>query len=220
MIRTYLTKRDEPGLVSGDVYGRVPLEEQVEVLESLGLHVPEETAASVRDSMEEYGMYDLVEESPYTWLLTDMGAPTYDEGWNVTEYDGDVFWFDFEGVDISTDYIHILNGMLALAEGSCLDDVTDIREDMTDADWESGRGTVTVSLRWKGEPYQWDMEMYYDWIDAGVLGILNQLLEQEGSQESFYATGDNGQGAIVFFCTQEWAKQFTRKTGLVLEKAK
>ncbi len=196
------------------------MEEQVEVLESLGLHVPEETAASVRDSMEEYGMYDLVEESPYTWLLTDMGAPTYDEGWNVTEYDGDVFWFDFEGVDISTDYIHILNGMLALAEGSCLDDVTDIREDMTDADWESGRGTVTVSLRWKGEPYQWDMEMYYDWIDAGVLGILNQLLEQEGSQESFYATGDNGQGAIVFFCTQEWAKQFTRKTGLVLEKAK
>lgn len=219
MVRTYLTKRDEPGLVSGYVYGRVPLEEQVEVLESLGLHVPEETAASVRDSMEEYGMYDLVEESPYTWLLTDMGAPTYDEGWNVTEYDGDVFWFDFEGVDISTDYIHILNGMLALAEGSCLDDVTDIREDMTDADWESGRGTVTVSLRWKGEPYQWDMEMYYDWIDAGVLGILNQLLEQEGSQESFYATGDNGQGAIIFFCTQEWAKQFTRKTGLLLEKA-
>lgn len=219
MVRTYLTKRDKPGLVSGDVYGRVPLEEQVEVLESLGLHVPEETAASVRNSMEEYGMYDLVEESPYTWLLTDMGAPTYDEGWNVTEYDGDVFWFDFEGVDISTDYIHILNGMLALAEGSCLDDVTDIREDMTDADWESGRGTVTVSLRWKGEPYQWDMEMYYDWIDAGVLGILNQLLEQEGSQESFYATGDNGQGAIIFFCTQEWAKQFTRKTGLLLEKA-
>lgn len=162
--------------------------------------------------------YDLVEESPYTWLLTDMGAPTYDEEWNVTGYAADVFWFDFEGFDISTDYIDILNGMLALAEGSCLDDVTDIREDMTDADWESGRGTVTVSLRWKGEPYEWDMEMYNDWIDVSVLGILNPLLEQEGSQEYFYATGDNGQGAIVFFCTQEWAEQFTQKTGLVLEK--
>lgn len=219
IVRAALTKKDEPGVVSGDAYGRVPLEEQVEVLKSLGLHVPEETAASVRSSMEEYGMYDLVEESPYTWLLTDMGTPTYDEEWNVTGYAADVFWFDFEGFDISTDYINILNGMLALAAGSCLDDVTDIREDMTDADWESGRGTVTVSLRWKGEPYEWDMEMYNDWIDASVLGILNPLLEQEGSQESFYATGDNGQGAIVFFCTQEWAEQFTQKTGLVLEKA-
>ena len=218
MVRAFLTERDEPGVVSVDVYERVPLEEQVEVLESLGLQVPEETAASVRSSMEEYGMYDLVEESPYTWLLTDMGAPTYDEEWNVTGYAADVFWFDFEGFDISTDYIDILNGMLALAEGSCLDDVTDIREDMTDADWESGRGTVTVSLRWKGEPYEWDMDMYNDWIDVSVLGILNPLLEQEGSQEYFYATGDNGQGAIVFFCTQEWAEQFTQKTGLVLEK--
>ena len=218
MVRAFLTERDEPGVVSVDAYERVPLEEQVEVLESLGLHVPEETAASVRSSMEEYGMYDLVEESPYTWLLTDMGAPTYDEEWNVTGYAADVFWFDFEGFDISTDYIDILNGMLALAEGSCLDDVTDIREDMTDADWESGRGTVTVSLRWKGEPYEWDMEMYNDWIDVSVLGILNPLLEQEGSQEYFYATGDNGQGAIVFFCTQEWAEQFTQKTGHVLEK--
>ncbi|RKI82984.1 hypothetical protein D7V90_10435 [bacterium 1xD42-87] len=218
MVRAFLTERDEPGVVSVDVYERVPLEEQVEVLESLGLQVPEETAASVRSSMEEYGMYDLVEESPYTWLLTDMGAPTYDEEWNVTGYAADVFWFDFEGFDISTDYIDILNGMLALAEGSCLDDVTDIREDMTDADWESGRGTVTVSLRWKGEPYEWDMEMYNDWIDVSVLGILNPLLEQESSQEYFYATGDNGQGAIVFFCTQEWAEQFTQKTGLVLEK--
>ena len=218
MVRAFLTERDEPGVVSVDVYERVPLEEQVEVLESLGLQVPEETAASVRSSMEEYGMYDLVEESRYTWVLTDMGAPTYDEEWNVTGYAADVFWFDFEGFDISTDYIDILNGMLALAEGSCLDDVTDIREDMTDADWESGRGTVTVSLRWKGEPYEWDMGMYNDWIDVSVLGIVNPLLEQEGSQEYFYATGDNGQGAIVFFCTQEWAEQFTQKTGLVLEK--
>lgn len=207
------------GYVSEDTYGRVPLEEQVEVLSSLGLHVPEETVDSVRNFMVEYGLYDLVEESPYTWLLTDMGAPTYDEEWNVAGYADEVFWFDFEGFDISTDYIDVLNGMLALSEGSCLDDVRDIQEDMTDADWEKGRGTITVSLRWNGERYQWDMEMYDDWIDSRVLGIFNPFLEQEGSQKYFYATGDNGQGAIVFFCTQEWAEQFTKKTGLVLEKA-
>lgn len=218
IVRAALTKKDEPGVASGDVYERISLEEQVEVLKSLGLHVPEETAASVRNSMEEYGLYDLVEESPYTWLLTDMGAPTYDEEWNVTGYDDEVFWFDFEGFDISADYIDVLNGMLALAKESCLDGVTDIQEDMSDADWEKGRGTVTVSLCWKEQIYLYDMEMYNDWIDSEVLGIFNPLLEQEGSQRYFYATGDNGQGAIVFFCTSEWAEQFTQKTGLVLEK--
>lgn len=116
MVRAALTKKDGPGAVLGEVYERVSLEEQVEVLKSLGLHVPEETAASIRNSMVEYGMYDLVEESPYTWLLTDMGAPTYDEEWNVTGYADEVFWFDFEGFDISADYIDVLNGMLALSE--------------------------------------------------------------------------------------------------------
>lgn len=39
-----------------------------------------------------------------------------------------------------------MNGMLALAKGSRLDDVTDIQEDMTEADWGNGKGVVTVSL--------------------------------------------------------------------------
>ena len=29
-------------------------------------------------------------------------------------------------------------------------------------------------------------------------------------------TGDNGQGAIIFFCTPEWAEAFSEKTGLKL----
>ena len=217
--KIFLDSRSAPGYVSGDTYGRVPLEEQVEVLSSLGLHVPEETVESVRSSMMEYGLYDLVEESPYTWLLTDMGAPAYDEEWNPTGYSEEVFWFDFEGFDISTDYIDILNGMLALAQGSALDGVSDIRENTADVDWERGRGTAGVSLTWKEQTYSYDMEVYNDWIDGRVLGIFNLLLEQEGSKEYFYAAGDNGQGAIVFFCTPEWAEQFTQKTGLALEKS-
>lgn len=203
--------------VMESVYVRVPLDEQVEVLTSLGLHVPEETVESVRSSMIEYELYDLVEESPYTWLLMDMGAPDYDEDWNLVGYSDEVFWFDFEGFDLTTDYIDVLNGMLALAQESPLDSVSDIRTDTEDVDWEQGRGTVTVSLTWKGKAYQYDMEVYNDWIDGEVLGIFNSLLEQEASQERFYVTGDNGQGAIVFFCTEEWAEEFTEKTGLLLE---
>lgn len=203
----------------GSVYypDYVPLDQQVKVLRLLGIEVPEETVSSVREFMEEYDMYYQVEGSPYTWLLMDLGGPDYDEEWNIVGYSEDVFWFDFEGLDISTDYINVLNGMAALAKGSCLDEVKDICENTDAVDWERGRGTITVSLTYQGQLYLYDMEVYNDWIDGNVLGIYNLFLEQEKSQKFFYATGDNGQGAIVFYCTPVWAEEFMHKTGLVLE---
>lgn len=209
--------RDVIGDVRDDYPAYVPLDQQVEVLASLGISVPEETVASAREFMTKYDMYDMVEGSPYTWLLMDVGAPEYDEDWNLVGYSDQVFWFDFEGVDLSTDYIYILNGMLALAQGSPVESVSDIMEEIDDAEWEKGRGIVTVSLDWQGQTYLYDMRMFYDWIDEGILGILNPLLEKEGSQKYFYVTGDNGQGAIVFFCTPQWAEEFMEKTGLLLE---
>lgn len=195
----------------------VPLDQQVLILEALGLSVDQDQVESLRDNMETYGMQEFVEGNPYTSLLIDMGAPDYDDDLRIVGYSDEVFWFDFEGFDLSTDYIDILNGMLALSQGSCLDGVTDIEEDTEKVDWERGRGTVTVSLTLNGAQYQWDMEAYYDWIDGDVLGVFNALLEQEDSQKFFYATGDNGQGAIVFFCTEEWARAFEMATGLEME---
>ena len=191
----------------------VPLDEQVEVLESFGFEVPEEVLESVRDSVTEYGLRVPIEGYPYTWLLTSLGAPQYNEDWTaIEEYSRDVFWFDFEGWD----YIDVLNGMLALAEDGSLDTVTNISEDDSKVDWERGKGTITVSLEWEGQTYHWDMRVYYDWLDSDVLGILNALLTEQKSQKLFYAAGDNGQGAIIFFCTAEWAENFMKATGLEL----
>lgn len=196
----------------------VPLDQQVTVLEALGLSVDQDQVESLRDNMETYDMQEFIEGNPYTSLLINMGAPDHDEDFRIVGYSDEVFWFDFEGFDLSTDYIDILNGMLALAKGSCLDGVTDIEEDTKKVNWERGTGTVTVSLIFNGAQYQWDMKAYYDWIDGDVLGIFNTLLEQEDSQKFFYATGDNGQGAIVFFCTKDWARAFEMATGLEMEQ--
>lgn len=159
-----------------------------------------------------------VEGYPYTWLLTGIGSPSYDENWEISAYPAQVFWFDFEGMDVSTDYIHVLEGMLALAKGSPLDRVEDIGEDTDKADWEQGTGKITVFLKWEGQPYSWDMKMEYDWIDGNILGVLNGLLEETDAKERFYVTGDNGQGALVFYRTKEWADRFEKATGLPLDK--
>lgn len=204
---------------SGNAFAYVPIDRQVEVLESLGLSVQEEWVESARSDIEKYDMREQVEGHPYTWLLIDMGAPDYDEEGKIRKYSDQVFWFDFEGFDLSTDYIDILQGMLALSEGSCLDGVADIREDTEKVDWERGTGTVTVSLNWNDTQYRWDVEAYYDWIDGDVLGMLNTLLKEADSREFFYAMGDDGQGAIVFYCSEEWAQAFTEATGLTLDCA-
>ncbi len=194
----------------------VPLDRQVEVLSSLGFTVLPETVAAARESLDA-GLGVWVEGYPYTWLLSQLGAPSYDENWQIAGYSDEVFWFDFEGWDISNDYIDVLYGMLALAPGSVLDDVKNIRENTDAVDWEAGSGTIEVLLDWRGQTCVWRMEMYDDWIDEAVLGIFNSLLGQAGEEERFYVTGDNGQGALVFYGTPAWAAGFEGATGIALD---
>ena len=206
---------------SADYPTYVPIDKQVEVLKSHSLTVSDKIVESAKDTMDEYEhMRIYVEGYPYTWLLTQMGAPDYNDEWEVTGYSDEVFWFDFEGWDISTDYITILEGMMALAPQSAISSVTNISEDTTDVDWDKGSGNIEVSLEWNGQEYTWDMDMYYDWIDEDVLKILNSLLEQTDEEERFYVTGDDGQGAIVFYCSKEWAEEFQNATWLEMSECR
>lgn len=194
----------------------VPLEEQVSVLRSFGFSVSEEMEQSLREDMEEYEIASYVENYPYTWVLLHLARTGYEEDWE-TGAGKDIFWFDFEGWDISTDYIMVLEGMQRLSSGSILDDVGNIREDTEKVNWERGTGTITVLLEWNGGEYSWRMNVQHDWIDEKVLGIYNGLLKRQKVPERFYVTDDGGQGAIVFYCTQEWALAFEDATGLDLE---
>lgn len=195
----------------------VPLDRQVEVLRSFGFPVTDQMADRQRAAAQDALLRVYVEGYPYTALLTELGAPARDENACIAEYRKEVFWFDFEGWDISSDYIEVLEGMLALAEGGPLETVTEITEDTGNMDWEAGSGSITVALLWNGKPCSWDMDVEYDWIDADILGVFNGLLGQTDAGERFYVTGDNGQGALVFYRTPEWAKAFEKATGLVLE---
>lgn len=195
-----------------------PFNEQVSVLRSLGFTIPKELEETLCVYIEENEMASYVETYPYTWLLSNLAWIDNEEEWAAWFQDGaEVFWFDFEGWDIDTDYIRILEGMQKLSAGSILDDVENIREDTENMNWEMGTGTITVSLEWNGQEHSWKMDVDNDWIDAEVLGIYNGLLEKEGVSERFYMTGDDGQGAFVFYCTKEWASAFEDATGLDME---
>lgn len=207
---TYRAVRED-----GD-FDHVPFDRQVSVLRSLGFSISEEMEEDLYAYMEEYEVASYVEQYPYTWLLNNL-VWADEERADRSQDSVEVFWFDFEGWDICTDYIRILEEMQNLAAGSILDDVANLREDTEDIDWEKGAGTITVSLEWKGQEHSWKMDVESDWIDAEVLGIYNGLLEKEGISERFYVTGDDGQGVFVFYCTEEWAAEFEYATGLDIE---
>lgn len=202
------------------LYDSPTLEMQVTVLRSLGLTISDEQIEEVvrTGSPEEETLREMIKDYPYTWLLSSLGMPEYNENFEITGYSEEVFWFDFEGWDLETDYIHILEGMAALAEGSALEQVENIHVDTAKVNWEKGRGTLTIILDYNGKTLSYPMKVRYDWIDSDVLNIYNTLLKNTDSAERFYAMGDDGQGIIIFFCSKEWAENFEKMTNIKLEK--
>ena len=198
------------------LYDSPTMEMQVSILRSLGLTISDERIEEILP--EDETIREIIKDYPYTWLLTSLGMPEHNENFEITGYSEEVFWFDYEGWDLETDYIHILEGMAALAKGSAIDQVENIRVDTTNVDWEEGRGTLTVTLDYNGKTLSYPMKVLYDWIDSDVLNIYNTLLKDTNSAEYFYAMGDDGQGVIIFFCSEDWADHFEKMTNIKLEK--
>lgn len=195
----------------------MPLAKQVEVLETLGFLVPEELVAELNTGMEEVPMYRVwVEGYPYRSLLMGLGTPERDyETWEMKRYPEQAYWFDWEGFDMSNEYIYILNGVNAMANGEFM--ITDAEQDMSDDDWERGSGIVHVRFCVDGIPYEYQMALEYDWLDAKIIGDINDAIKNTGIENRVYAMADGGQGCILMYGDKEWAKQFQKATGIKLE---
>lgn len=195
----------------------VPLERQVTVLESLGFTMPEGAVEELERSLEEMPEGRVwVEGYPYTSLLTMIGMPEWDyEAWEVTKYPTQAYWFDWEGFDMSMEYVHILNGVNAMAGGDFV--ITDAQQEMSEADWEKGTGTVHVRFRIDGELYGFKMKLMNDWLDTNVIREINKALKDAGIEKRVYGMEDGGQGCILIYRDGEWAKRFQRETGIKLQ---
>lgn len=197
-----------------DYENYVPFDRQVTVLKSLGFYIPSEIIEEYEEWVEGYPVSRVwVEGYPYTSLLSRLGCPEWDtETWEVKAYSDQVYWFDFEGYDISTDYIEILNGINALSGGDFT--ITDVKEDDRQVDWETWTGQITVRFKLNGKPCQYLAKVEGDWLDAGILSFVEELLEAEQVPGKLYTLGDDGQGCILFYRDRDWGQMFVKKTGL------
>lgn len=214
-----MPKEGEPYVFHPDLYeDYVPLAEQAEVLKSLGFEIPQEILDGMYHGMEEMPEQRAwVEGYPYASLLCAIGMPGYDtENWEIIKYPDQAYWFDWEGFDLDMEYVHILNGVNVMAGGDF--SITDIRQDMSGADWEKGSGTIRLSFRIDGALYEYPLVFMNDWLDTDIIGDINDALEKSGIGKRVYAAGDGGQGCILMYRDKEWAKEFKKKTGIRLEE--
>lgn len=195
----------------------VPVEEQIRVLEELGLPVSAEVRASLEQWMRENPNYrSYIESCPYTVLLSSMGYPQYDyDTWEVVAYPKDVYWFDMEAFALEESYTELIEVIEYLSDGEVRMELDHFKTDAMD--WEKGTGTLTMAFRCNGHPYTVDLAVMDDWMDASILAKLNEVLEQENCAARLYVCLDDGQGLILFYRDAEWAKNFERLTGLKLD---
>lgn len=203
------------------LYAEYKIRYQAGKLRNLGLEVEdtvvEELVESVQDSQY---LRESVVENPYNDLLYQLGKTWYED--EQTVYSDQLYWCSMDIWELSDAYSEVLQGMMALLQDDCLNDIENICQVTLQAD---NLSSTEIQLEKQGETYTWEFPMDY-FMDARVFGIFNYFLEQESAESDrksdekrFYYTTDTIEDyeSFVFFCTEEWAERFEKWTEMELE---
>lgn len=184
------------------------------VLRELGFEieadVPARLDADFADLPEEAIGFDKM-----TILLSEVGMGEYDfDTWEWTPATGPVYAFDMEVFDIERMYTDFLRGVSAISGGELV--FTNVEEDFSRVDLEEGSGTRVVSFDWNGQRHTLEANEMHDWFDPGFADKLAELLAQAGGEKQLFYATDGYQMCFVFYCTPQWAAEFSRHTGVAL----
>lgn len=150
-------------------------------------------------------------------ILTNIDWQLYkDEAAELSNEPRQFFCFDMECMDLDTMYTTFVNSVAEIAGDDLV--FTDISEDTSKVDYESGTGTQTISFTCNGKLYQYSATVYYDWFDVGMLTFMNDVISEQSNDKHMYVTSDGYQECIVFCRTEEWAARLMESTGIVLEQ--
>lgn len=116
------------------------------------------------------------------------------------------FTFDMECMDLDHMYTNFLNSIAEIVGDDLI--ITNIIEDTSKVDYDSGSGTQTISFHCNGKSYQYAASVYNDWFDVGMLTFMNDVISEQDTGKNLYVTSDGYQECIVFYQTKEWSKSY------------
>jgi len=196
--------------------GNTNIREQVELLESLGISGMNES-----EIMELENSWDSMPEEVRDSLnmtamaLSTMGRGSYDYQTGIwTPTSNVVYSFDMEIFDISKMFTTFLQGIASINNNDF--EITQVTENSNQVNEEQGTGKQTVSFCYNGHQYTFEGNLNNDWFDTNFFTFINQVLSTEKNSKKLFFLSDGYQDCIVFYNTEEWARQFTEKTGCSL----
>lgn len=153
-----------------------------------------------------YGSYPKVQD-----LLSLEGMGKYDyDSWEWTPSQSGVYWFDVEVMNVDSTYSDFLRGLDAMDEDLSFSNIV---EDYSAVDMESGMGIVTFSFDYLGQSYTLNAQYEYDWFDTNMLFHMGRILNDDSDPKNLWYTFD-GQGVLLYYGTYEEMIALKQKTGL------
>lgn len=182
----------------------------------------EESIRTTTDEEEINIATDTLKNLGFTEITDEMIASvheTYNEAYprEWTPSSSQVYAFDMEILDVANMYSDFFKGITAINNNEF--EITDIEEDMGIGSEDLGIGIRNVTFRYNGTSYQFHAKAMYDWFDGSIIGYMNKVFKKENNPNRLYYMTDGYQELIVFYCSDEWAADFTAATGFTLDKS-
>ena len=208
----------------GRLNNKLSYQEMAEEIRPLGITISQQTI----DELEAYDAEYRIQYSEDYYVNTESntkiidllyweGIGIYDsENGEWTPSDSGIFWFDIEVWDASAIYSNFFRGLNALHPEV---NFTNVQEDYSRVDTETGIGTVGLSFDLNGKHYEMDARYYYDWFDQSILFEILSILRTDENPENLYYVKD-GQAVFLYYGSTKEVKQLERKTGLDFSDAR
>ena len=212
-----------PEMLRGQITGNVSYEEIAEELRPLGIEISPEAIAELNEYAQE-NQLDFLSDSrtKILNLLCWEGQGRYEKkvfhetffaqafDWKWTPSTSGVYWFDLEVVYVDSIYSDFLRGVDAMSNSLTF---SNIQEDYSQVDMESGLGIVTFSFDYSGKTYTLNAQYQYDWFDTDMLYHLGRILSADEDSRELWMVSD-GQGILLYYGTEAEKDRLTDKTGI------
>ncbi len=192
---------------------RAYIHECLEKLQQLGICATEEEekyAEMILGMPEE--ILENMEPGQITGMLLGAAGQLSQGGEGTTG----VYAFDTELPDPSQMGTEFLQGISRISGGEL--EITDIEEAYSMDVLEEGTGTWPVNFVCNGTAYHYDVNVYHDWFDTGLLDFMGQVVKEQNTGSRLYVTGDGYQECIIFYQTEIWARNFEKEFHTKLER--
>lgn len=202
-----------PEKLRGQFTNDTPAAQMVEELAELDIRISSQTLDAMllweSDDTSFYPEYYGASKAYDLLCMEGMGRYDSETGvWTPSE--SGLYWFDVEVMYVECIYSDFLRGVDAMDDSLTFSNVA---EDYSRANKESGRGDVLVSFDYLNQHHELEAEYYFDWFDTDMIYHLGRILAADSDPRELWMISD-GQGILLYYGTEAEKDRLTEKTGV------